>query len=64
MYLVSERVRTQAVPAGLGRLREFLAWLCRAGEPLYGEVVETVVDVDRADDVAIAEALALAARVS
>ena len=52
------------MPAGLGRLREFLAWLCRAGEPLYGEVVETVVDVDRADDVAIAEALALAARVS
>jgi NDP-sugar pyrophosphorylase family protein len=64
MYLVSERVRTQIVPPGLGRLRELLAWLCRAGEPLYGEVVEAVVDVDRADDVVIAEALALAARVS
>ena len=64
MYLVSERVRTLGAPAELGRLREFLAWLCRSGELLYGEVVETVVDVDRPDDVAIAEALALAARVS
>jgi NDP-sugar pyrophosphorylase family protein len=64
IYLVSERVRTQVPPPGLGRLREFLAWLCRTGEPLYGEVVETVVDVDRAADVAIAEALALAWRVS
>jgi len=64
IYLVSERVRTLDPPPGLGRLREFLAWLCRAGEPLYAEVIETVVDVDRADDVAIAEALALAGRVS
>ena len=64
MYLVSERVRTRVAPAELGRLREFLGWLCQAGEPLYGEVVETVVDVDRAGDVAIAEALALAGRVS
>ena len=64
VYLVSERVRTLVPPPGLGRLREFLAWLCQAGEPLYAEVIETVVDVDRADDVAIAEALALAGRVS
>ncbi len=64
MYLVPERVRTLRPPAGLGRLREFLAWLPRAGEPVYGEVIETVVDVDRADDVALAEALALAGRVS
>ena len=64
MYLVSERVRTLDPPPGLGRLREFLAWLCRAGEPLYAEVIETVVDVDGAADVAIAEALALAGRVS
>ncbi|MBI2159511.1 MAG: hypothetical protein HYU25_03810, partial [Candidatus Rokubacteria bacterium] len=48
----------------LGRLREFLAWLPHAGEPVYGEIIETVVDVDRADDVALAEALALAGRVS
>jgi len=64
MYLVSERVRTLRVPAGLGRLREFLAWLARSGTPVYGEVIERVVDVDRAEDVALAETLALAGRVS
>jgi NDP-sugar pyrophosphorylase family protein len=64
LYLVSERVRRLAPPAGLGRLREFLGWLHRQGEPLHGEVIRTVVDVDRADDVAFAEALALASRVS
>ena len=64
MYLVSERVRTLRVPAGLGRLREFLAWLARSGAPVYGEVIERVVDVDRAEDVALAETLALAGRVS
>jgi len=51
-------------PAGLGRLRDFLQWLARSGAPLYGEVIERVVDVDRADDVALAESLALAGRVS
>jgi NDP-sugar pyrophosphorylase family protein len=64
VYLVSERVRRLRAPAGLGRLREFLAWLAREGEPLFGEVIQTVVDVDRADDVALAEALAMADRVS
>ncbi len=64
MYLVSERVRTLRAPAGLGRLREFLAWLARSGAPVYGEVIERVVDVDRAEDVALAETLALAGRVS
>ena len=29
-----------------------------SGEPMYGDVIETVVDVDRAEDVALAEALA------
>jgi hypothetical protein len=64
MYLASERVRTLVPPPTLGRLREFLAWLCREGEPLYAEVIETVVDVDRPDDVAIAEALAAGDRLS
>jgi NDP-sugar pyrophosphorylase family protein len=58
VYLVSERVRRIEPPAGLGRLREHLAWLLESGEPMYGEVIETVVDVDRAEDVALAEALA------
>ncbi|PYN71968.1 MAG: hypothetical protein DMD97_25410 [Candidatus Rokuibacteriota bacterium] len=64
MYLVPERVRTLRPAPELGRLREFLAWLVRSGEPVYAEVIERVVDVDRADDVALAEALALAGRVS
>src|SRR6266480_6126487 len=63
MYLVSARARGLQPPAALGRLREFLAWLPTAGEPVYGEVIETVVDVDRLDDVALAEALALEGRV-
>jgi len=64
MYLVSPAVRALTPPAGLGRLRDFLKWLARSGAPLYGEVIEQVVDVDRADDVALAETLALAGRVS
>jgi NDP-sugar pyrophosphorylase family protein len=58
LYLVSERVRGLTPPPGLGRLREFLAWLVRTGEPVYGEVVPLVVDVDRSSDVALAESLA------
>jgi NDP-sugar pyrophosphorylase family protein len=64
MYLIPERVRALRPSVPLGRLREFLAWLVRSGEPVYAEVIERVVDVDRADDVALAEALALAGRVS
>ena len=60
LYLVPERVRRLAPPPGLGRLREFLTWLVRAGEPVYGEIMPTVVDVDRASDVALAERLAAA----
>lgn len=63
MYLVSSRARALRPPAGLGRLREFLAWLAGSGEPLYAEVIETVVDVDRAADVTLAETLALEGRV-
>jgi NDP-sugar pyrophosphorylase family protein len=59
MYLVSERVRALAPAAGLGRLREFLIRLVAEAEPLYGEVIPRVIDVDRAEDVALAEALAL-----
>jgi hypothetical protein len=42
----------------LGRLREFLAWLVTSGEMVYGEMIERVVDVDRAADVALAESMA------
>lgn len=64
VYLLSERVRTLTPAPGLARLREFLAWLCERGEPLYGEMIRNVVDVDRADDVVLAETLAAAARQS
>lgn len=56
MYVVTERVRTAAPP--LPRLRDFLAWLVERGEPVYAETIPKVVDVDRAADVALAEALA------
>ena len=62
LYLVSGRVRRTPPPVGLGRLREYLGWLHRSGEPLFGEVIETIVDVDRAEDVALAERLASARR--
>lgn len=58
LYLVPERVRSLAPPASLDRLRAFLAWLCAAGEPVYAVSIPKVVDVDRPDDVALAEALA------
>jgi NDP-sugar pyrophosphorylase family protein len=58
MYAVPERVRRLSAMSGWGRLREFLAWLVAQGEPVYGAVVPDVVDVDRAEDVALAEALA------
>jgi NDP-sugar pyrophosphorylase family protein len=60
VYLVSERARRLEPPSHLGRLREHLGWLLDSGEPMFGEVIETVVDVDRAEDVALAESLAAA----
>jgi NDP-sugar pyrophosphorylase family protein len=58
VYRVSERARRiESVPA-LERLREYLGWLRASGEPMFGEIIETVVDVDRREDVASAEALA------
>jgi NDP-sugar pyrophosphorylase family protein len=58
MYLVPEHVRKLSVPQGLARLRDYLSWLVRSGEPVYGVTIETVVDVDRGEDVPLAEALA------
>jgi len=62
VYRVSDRVRRLAPARELGRLREYLGWLQERGEPLYGEIIEMVVDVDRALDVASAEALGRGAR--
>ena len=57
LYLLAEGARAADPPAGLGRLRDYLQWLV-ATAPLYGEVIDRVVDVDRPEDVALAEALA------
>jgi NDP-sugar pyrophosphorylase family protein len=57
VYVVSESVRRRAVPPSLGRLREYLAWLCDAGEPMRGIAIANAVDVDRPEDVRLAESL-------
>jgi NDP-sugar pyrophosphorylase family protein len=57
LYLLAEGARVVRPPASLGRLRDYLQWLVTRA-PLYGEVIERVVDVDRPEDVALAEALA------
>ena len=56
VYLLSAAARAAPPPAQLQRLRDYLGWLV-AGQPVYAEIVDTVVDVDRAEDVALAEAL-------
>lgn len=58
IYVVPERVRALAPPPGLGRLREFLAWLVKRGDMVYGETIDRVVDVDRSADVTLAESIA------
>ncbi len=55
-YLLSAAARAAAPPPDLGRLRDYLGWLAER-HPLYAEVIDTVVDVDRPDDVALAETL-------
>jgi NDP-sugar pyrophosphorylase family protein len=58
LYLIPDILRRQRPPEELERLRDFLAWLVDRGEVVYAETIETVVDVDRASDVALAESLA------
>ncbi len=58
IYVFPERVRQLGVPSELGRLRDFLAWLAKSGEPIQALEIEKVVDVDRAEDLAVAEELA------
>jgi NDP-sugar pyrophosphorylase family protein len=58
IYLVPESVRGMSRAHPGGRLRDFLAWLVDRGGPVYGLSIPAVVDVDRAQDVALAEALA------
>jgi NDP-sugar pyrophosphorylase family protein len=63
IYVIPERVRRMRIPDSLSlpRLRDFLAWLCKSGEPMQAIAVGKVVDVDRAEDLESAEELARAA---
>jgi len=58
IYVFPERVRRLGIPHELGRLRDFLAWLAKSGEPIQAVEIQKVVDVDRAEDLAVAEELA------
>lgn len=58
LYLVSGSVFAQAPhPSSLGRLRDFLAWMVDHGIPAYGVVIDQVIDVDRAEDLQLAETI-------
>ncbi len=58
IYVFPEKVRRLGMPPPLSRLRDFLAWLSRSGEPIEAVTIPKVVDVDRAEDLAAAEQLA------
>jgi NDP-sugar pyrophosphorylase family protein len=57
IYAVSERARGRTAPASCGRLREYLGWLCESGEPMRAVSIGKAVDVDRPEDVRLAESL-------
>lgn len=60
IYVIPERVRRMRIPDTLPRLRDYLAWLCKSGEPMQAIEIGKVVDVDRAEDLESAEELARA----
>lgn len=60
IYLISDRLRRADPVAGLGRLREWLTWLQESGERIFAAHLPIVIDVDRAEDVERAEAIAVA----
>jgi len=64
IYVFPEKVRRLGIPNELGRLRDFLAWLAKSGEPIEAVDIPKVVDVDRVEDLAEAEALASATKAS
>lgn len=58
LYLVSGSIFAQAPhPSTIGRLRDFLAWMVDREVPVYGVVIDQVIDVDRAEDLHLAETL-------
>jgi NDP-sugar pyrophosphorylase family protein len=57
LYVVPERIRALAPDRDFGRLRDFLGWLAEGRVDVFAVTIEKVVDVDRAADLAEAEAL-------
>ena len=58
IYAVSQQARNLEAPRRLERLRDFLAWLCAQGHPISAVSIPRVVDVDRPEDLRLAEELA------
>jgi NDP-sugar pyrophosphorylase family protein len=58
IYLVAPGVRNLRPPAALGRLRELLSWLCASGHPMSAVSIPRVIDVDRPEDLRLAEEMA------
>ena len=61
IYVIPERIRRMRIPDSLPRLRDYLAWLCKSGEPMQALEIGKVVDVDREEDLESAERLARSA---
>jgi NDP-sugar pyrophosphorylase family protein len=57
IYVVPARARAVKTDPPPARLRDYLGRLSAAGEPVYAVAIENVVDVDRPEDVALAESL-------
>jgi len=57
IYVVPGRGRAVEMEPRPSRLRDYLGRLAEGGESFFGVVVENVVDVDRPEDVALAERL-------
>ena len=55
IYAVAPAVRDLKPPAPRGSLREFLSWLCAAGHAMSGVAMPRVIDVDRPEDLRLAE---------
>ncbi|HEX7252546.1 MAG TPA: NDP-sugar synthase [Thermoanaerobaculia bacterium] len=60
IYVIPPRVRSLPIPRRFDRLRDYLAWLCSDGHPVSGILIPRVVDVDRPEDLPIAEQLSAA----
>lgn len=58
IYAVSTEARGLQPPPELGRLREFLSWICSQGHEMRVVSIPRVIDVDRPEDVRLAEEMA------